>query len=203
MSEHENEQVLCEDCGQQSAVCTVAVMMGEKVMHRKLCQACMAKASMAIAAGNLGQVLGSLMAAARNAAQNRGGDAPEAANAPSAPAPAVKPDVAQLLLPAIPGEAESCPQCGLTYEVFRKQRRPACAACCTAFRQSVRRLLSENSKSLQHVGRRPVAGEDAQRQRARLEKLQRQLEEAVAREDYEQAAILRDALRNEESRGNA
>lgn len=202
MSEHENEQVLCEDCGQQSAVCTVAVMMGEKVMHRKLCQACMAKASMAIAAGNLGQVLGSLMAAARNAAQNKAEEAPEDANAQPAPTPAVKP-AAVPLLPVIPGEASACPLCGLTYEAFRKQRRPACASCCTAFRQSVRRVLSETCNSLQHVGRRPVTGEDAQRQRARLATLQRQLDEAVTREDYENAAILRDALRNKESRGNA
>lgn len=203
MSEHENEQVLCEDCGQQSAVCTVAVMMGEKVMHRKLCQACMAKASMAIAAGNLGQVLGSLMAAARNAAQSKADEAPEETNAQPAPTPAVKPAATVPSLPVIPGEAEACPQCGLTYEAFRKQRRPACAACCTAFRQSVRRVLGETCNSLQHVGRRPVTGVDAQRQRARLERLQRQLDEAVAREDYENAAILRDALRNEENRGNA
>ena len=195
MSEHENEQVLCEDCGQQSAVCTVAVMMGEKVMHRKLCQACMAKASMAIAAGNLGQVLGSILSAARNAAQSRAEEAEEEGKPQQA--------AQEQPLPALDGDAETCPQCGLTYEAFRKQRRPACAACCTAFRQSVKRVLSESCASLQHVGRRPVTEAVAQRKRAHLERLQRQLEEAVAREDYEKAAMLRDALRNEENRGNA
>lgn len=201
MSEHESEQVLCEDCGQQSAVCTVAVMMGEKVMHRKLCQACMAKASMAIAAGNLGQVLGSLMAAARNAAQSKAAEAQE--EAADQPAAAAKPATPEKPLPAIPGEAEVCPQCGLTYEAFRKQRCPACAACCTAFRQSVLQVLRESGKTLPHVGRRPETGENAQRQRNHLEKLQRQLDEAVAREDYEKAAILRDALRKEKNRGDA
>ena len=49
MSEFDQERVPCEACGQHDAVCTVAVRMGKQVLHRKLCQACMAKTSMSIA----------------------------------------------------------------------------------------------------------------------------------------------------------
>ena len=205
MSENNQEQVLCEDCGQQNAVCTVAVMMGEKVMHRRLCQACMTKTSMSIAAGNLGHVLGALMAAARKAPApgNDGGATPGSpAPVPQPGKPAPRP----VMLPAIEGEAELCPQCGTTYEAFRKKGRPTCPVCCMAFRKSVRQVLGGHCPQVQHMGRRPVDGEGAQQYRAERERLQRQLEEAVAREDYENAAVLRDTLRGLEGRegeGNA
>ncbi|MBQ2952932.1 MAG: UvrB/UvrC motif-containing protein [Clostridia bacterium] len=188
MSEHENVQGLCEDCGKNDAVCTMAVMMGTKTIHRKLCQACMAKTSMALAAGNLGQVLGSILAAAQGAAQ------PAAAPDALRPQPAPKPQAAPAL-PTVEGEPESCPGCGLPYAQLRQHGRAGCARCWTAFRRTVEKGLASYAPAVQHTGRRPVDSEEARRDRAVREMLQRRLEEAIAREDYESAAQLRDAMR--------
>lgn len=181
MSEFDQERVPCEECGQHDAVCTVAVMMGKQVLHRKLCQACMAKTSMSIASGNIGQVLGALVAAAKNAAQAATRQAEE-----NAPADAASEEA--------PGAA--CPQCGRTLAAFRKDGRLGCAACCTAFGEELLAQLTKTCPEARHIGRSPVEGEQAQRSRARLEALQRQMAEAVAREDYETAARCRDALRS-------
>ncbi len=191
MSEHDREQVLCEDCGQANAVCTVAVMMGTRVIHRKLCQACMAKAGMSIAAGNLGQVLGAMLAAARNTAQQ----------APQAVRPAVPPVRREEPLPEVSGDEAVCPQCGMTSQQYRESCRPGCAACCTAFRGTLTEALKRRGSSLVHTGRRPAHSEEAQRDRAWREEMQRQLDEAIAREDYETAAVLRDTLRGSMAQG--
>ena len=48
---------------------------------------------------------------------------------------------------------------------------------------------------MQHAGRKPLDSEEAQRSRSRHEELQRQMEQAVAQEQFELAARLRDQLR--------
>lgn len=200
MSENEEKRTLCEDCGQSDAVCTVAVMMGSQVMHRRLCQACMAKASMSIATGNLGSVLGAIMAAARNAAQaaqaQQGNQAQQTDQAKQHQAmPGARPQPGQTELPELPGEAQACPQCGMAYADFRREGRLGCAACATAFRQTLLAALSKNGSVPQHTGRKPLMSRDAVQSRARQVELQRQMDEAIACEDYETAARLRDEIR--------
>ena len=189
MSDYEQERVLCEDCGQNEAVCTVAVMMGKQVLHRKLCQACMAKTSMSIASGNVAQVLGALMAAARNAALNAAQQqepeaAQEAANAPEEPE-----------LPQTGAKSLTCPDCGMTLEAYSKTKRLGCPTCCTTFRSVLTEIFRRDCPGAIHVGRRPIADEEAQSVRARREALQREMAGAVAREDFEAAARCRDELR--------
>ena len=182
MAENEDKRILCEECGQREAMCTVAVMMGAKAMHRRLCHECMAKASMSIASGNLSGVLEALLAAARNAAQ------PE-----KTPQPQSK--KVNTTLPELPGEAENCPQCGMTYQVFRKEGRLGCAQCATAFRQTLLEALRRSDAGESHTGRKQLFSSEAIAHRARQMTLQRQLDEAIACEDYDAAAHLRDALR--------
>lgn len=187
MAENEERSMMCEDCGQNEAVCTVAVMAGTQVMHRRLCQACMAKASMSIASGNLGSVLGAIMAAARNAAQQAAMQNKQPASTKERPA--IK------ALPELPGEAEACPQCGMTYHTFRTEARLGCAACARAFRQTLMVAARRDGVPLQHTGRKPLTSSEAVRSRARQMELQRQMDEAIEREDYETAARIRDTLR--------
>lgn len=208
MSEHENEQAMCEECGKNDAVCTMALMMGSKVIHRKLCQACMAKTSMAIAAGNLGQVLGSILASVKGAGQQADApDAPAAAESapvPDAPAAPAAPAAAPAQgMPEVTGEPEACPGCGLQYQQLRQGGRAGCAQCWPTYQRTVEAALAKAAPAVQHTGRSPVTTQAAQRSRARREALQRRLDEAIAREDYESAAQLRDALRRADRQGDA
>ncbi len=94
----------------------------------------------------------------------------------------------------------SCEACGLTYEQFRKTGLLGCAECYRAFASSLEPLLERaHEGSAQHMGKVPMhAGLDEMRQH-RLMQLRRELEEAVAAEQYERAANLRDALSQAES----
>lgn len=77
----------------------------------------------------------------------------------------------------------TCPACGFPLETYRKTGRLGCPDCYTVF---ARELDTE-----------PGNAEDAEEQDAaeNTEALQQQLADAVAREDYETAAALRDRIK--------
>ena len=128
------------------------------------------------------------MAAARAAA-------PQGAEQGTAPQPAAKAP-ARPLLPAVPGEPAACPSCGMTLDQLRRTGQLGCAVCASAFRRTLTAALTpQGAPEVRHAGRRPEASDAARQQRAQRESLQRRLDEAIAREDYETAAQLRDALR--------
>lgn len=92
----------------------------------------------------------------------------------------------------------TCPQCGLTYEDFRKSGRLGCGDCYEAFRKVLAPLLKRIHGSAAHSGRTPPEPEPAKPAPAAkpdLPKLKEQLKEAVAAESFEEAAKLRDKIR--------
>jgi len=95
-----------------------------------------------------------------------------------------------------PGAALSCPQCGLTYEDFRKSGRLGCGKCYEAFHRVLAPLLKRIHGSTQHSGRTPPAqkAKPAQLQ-DELAQLKEQLKAAVAAESFEEAVRLRDRIR--------
>jgi protein arginine kinase activator len=97
--------------------------------------------------------------------------------------------------------AQSCEQCGTTYEEFRKTGLLGCPDCYDAFAPALTPLLERaHEGASRHVGKVPSrAGVDELRHQ-RLLQLRRELEEAVASEQYERAAKLRDQLNQAESR---
>ncbi len=199
MDEHEQNN-LCEECGVNEASCTVAMVMGGKTLHRHLCQACMSRIGMTIASGNIQQLLGAFMAAAKEAAREMAQEAAEAGEeipaAEDAPLETEPETAEEADAPATESVLETaCPVCGLTLRTFRTTGTMGCAACYEAFRGGLMPLMRSRCPVLQHVGRRPLVSEAARQLRARQEDLQHQLEQAVAQENFEMAARLRDALR--------
>lgn len=110
-----------------------------------------------------------------------------------------------------------CPACGMTYEDFRKFGRFGCAQCYVAFKVQLKTLLKKIHGSSVHLGKRParevplagpletasVAGAAPQPQPPRedtVDSLRARLQEAVEREDFEQAAALRDKIHGLEGR---
>jgi len=88
-----------------------------------------------------------------------------------------------------------CPHCGLTYEEFKSAGRLGCAKDYEIFKRNLDPLLEKIQGGLQHVGKVPAnLGEQMQRQQE-VNRLQRELELAVSREEYEKAAELRDSIR--------
>lgn len=78
-----------------------------------------------------------------------------------------------------------CPACGFPLETYRKTGRLGCPDCYTVFARELEPQMSPADD-----GSAPDAPADERRE------LEEQLSAAVAREDYETAAALRDRLRN-------
>lgn len=103
-----------------------------------------------------------------------GGTGPEAA-----------PDPAQLI----------CPACGLKYAQFRADGRLGCPAEYDTFRAALEPLLERVHRGTTHAGKVPRTT----RRAAELGALRAELAAAVAVEDFEEAARLRDLIRAKEA----
>jgi protein arginine kinase activator len=100
------------------------------------------------------------------------------------------------------GEAKlTCPDCGITYAEFRSQGRLGCPHDYDVFAEPLKEVLEKIHGTTEHVGKLPRrAGADTLAQRELLQ-LRRQLQEAVESEHYEDAARLRDLIRQKDTAG--
>ena len=107
------------------------------------------------------------------------------------------------------GETKTCPSCGMTYEDFRKIGRLGCAECYVTFKRSLATLLKRIHGSVQHTGKAaegvvggPARPTTSSRPRNELAELRRKLSQAIDQEAFEEAAKLRDQIREyEKNRG--
>lgn len=89
-----------------------------------------------------------------------------------------------------------CPECGLKFMEFRAEGRLGCPHDYEAFRSGLQPILKRSHGATRHVGKRPRhIDPDAPRRLG----LRAELRKAVAREDYERAAQLRDRLRQKDA----
>jgi protein arginine kinase activator len=88
-----------------------------------------------------------------------------------------------------------CPTCGISLAEFRASGRFGCPNDYHVFQDAIRPLIEKIQHSARHVGSVPTrAGVELQRENE-LIRLRRDLERAVQREEYEEAAGLRDRIR--------
>lgn len=97
------------------------------------------------------------------------------------------------------GPAQRCPACGFSQTDFKKTGRLGCSVCYDTFAEGLSSLLKAMHKGTTHVGKIPARLMRSLEMNARTKQLQRDLEKAVSDENYEQAAQLRDQLRELES----
>jgi protein arginine kinase activator len=94
--------------------------------------------------------------------------------------------------------AVKCPSCNLTYADFKKMGRLGCGECYNAFRKYLAPLLKRIHGSNQHVGKAPLKEKiitKSGKKKTDLEGLKAQLQKAIQKEDFEEAARLRDQVR--------
>ena len=168
--------MLCEECKVNEATYTVSVMMDGEVTQRHLCGDCMAKMNMNLASGNIRGLLSSILNAITGTAE-----------------PKETPTQADVI----------CPRCRTTWGQFHQSGKLGCPGCYEAFREQLQPMLLQIHGRVQHGGREPLRTADEQRVRSQQEELTRQMEQAVAVEDFETAAVLRDRLRELARKGEA
>ncbi len=89
-----------------------------------------------------------------------------------------------------------CPECGATWAEFRRTNTLGCPACYKAFREPIEEYLVKRNFNAIYVGDAPSGRTAENREVYRIIKLKESLKEAIGREDYEQAALLRDEIRS-------
>jgi protein arginine kinase activator len=162
----------CDNCGEREAVIHLTQIVNNTVTTVHLCEQCAAERGVdteaQVAKYPLGDFLASLGEAVGAAVGGRGDAA--------------------------------CPSCGATLQDFRQTGRLGCAECYVTFAPQLRDLLRRIHGTTQHGGERyrgPSAGAAAGQGEAAagLAELRERLRRAVAAEDFEEAARLRDAIR--------
>ena len=96
---------------------------------------------------------------------------------------------------AAAGSDLKCPACGFTQADFKKTGRLGCADCYTTFGEGLEGLLKSMHKGTKHVGKVPQPLQQHKDYQEKLNRLQKQLEKAIGDEDFEQAALLRDEIK--------
>jgi protein arginine kinase activator len=91
---------------------------------------------------------------------------------------------------------KACESCGMTFADFRKGSMLGCADCYDTFERELSPIIERSQAGgTHHIGKAPgCAGESIDRQR-QIRQLIKDLDDAVATEQYERAASLRDRLK--------
>lgn len=166
---------LCEECGLRPASIRFAMVVNGQKQEKMLCPSCMAQMRRKIPGmniGNLAGVLSGLMGAKKTT--SRGHEQPPE-------------DENYMQL--------SCINCGTTYEEFQKSGMVGCSQCYRAFHEPIEVLLTRVSGHQQHVGRVPGGKGSALSNKLAVDRLKQRLVRAIADEEYEEAALLRDRIR--------
>jgi protein arginine kinase activator len=91
-----------------------------------------------------------------------------------------------------------CEHCGFTPADFKKTGRFGCPQCYESFKGMLKPMLTNMHRDTRHIGKVPEKALARQLRRRALASLQRDLKVAIAEENYEEAARLRDAIQAEE-----
>jgi len=95
----------------------------------------------------------------------------------------------------------ACPNCGLTYQDFKKVGRLGCGDCYATFENLLTPLLKRVHGSVQHSGKIPskipkvTKSVKSVKPMDQVQKLRVKLQQAIDLEEFEQAAKIRDRIR--------
>ena len=161
--------MLCQECGKNEAGVHLTQIVNNKKTVLNLCRECAEKRGMT--ANPLVQVpfpLAEILSSMM-------GEAPEKKKGRG-------------------GEAR-CPGCGFTFAEFSKVGRFGCGQCYRVFQPQVSDLLRRIHGSARHIGRKPSQVPDIDTVMIEEKRLEDELKKAIAAEDFEKAARLRDRIK--------
>ena len=93
-----------------------------------------------------------------------------------------------------------CPTCGFTQADFKKSGRLGCPECYKTFVEGLEGLLKSMHKGTKHAGKVPEALRKTREATDRMKSLQKKLAKAIEEENFEQAAALRDEIKQASAR---
>jgi len=95
-----------------------------------------------------------------------------------------------------------CKKCGMTFEDFQKVGRLGCGECYITFRKNLIPLLKRIHGSNRHVGKAPkeIDETDGKKKISEIQELRQRLQQAIDSEEFEEAARIRDRIRELEKK---
>lgn len=90
---------------------------------------------------------------------------------------------------------KKCPQCGSTYNNFKRSGRLGCGMCYNTFNELLYPLVKRIQGSTVHNGKIPKKSGSTIRLRKNLNALKTKLHELIVKEEFEEAASIRDEIR--------
>jgi len=93
-----------------------------------------------------------------------------------------------------------CANCGLTYADFKKIGRLGCSECYEAFKKHLGPLLKKVHGSILHFGKSPFKVAKVSDKKTDLQALRYQLQKAIETETFEEAARIRDQIKELEKK---
>lgn len=95
--------------------------------------------------------------------------------------------------------SNKCPVCGFTQADFKKTGRLGCSNCYSVFAEGILPMLKNMHKGTRHTGKVPAVHAEQRERSEKMKTLQESLEKAIADEEFELAADLRDRIRQVEA----
>lgn len=165
--------VLCEECQKESACVHITKIINQQKIEKHLCEQCAQKS---------GEMMGKNI---NNLISNKF---------------SIHDFLKEMFNYTVPDNARTmlepvCSECGLSYSEFSRSGKFGCSACYQAFGGQLEPLIKRMHGTAAHTGKVPKRGGAKFSLQQRIKQLRHDLEQHVNREEYEQAAKLRDEIR--------
>ena len=93
-----------------------------------------------------------------------------------------------------------CPKCNMSLAQFSKSGKLGCPDCYQAFRPYLNEVLKNIHANTEHTGKISKNANEKIKLRREIEKLKAELERAVLKQDFENAATIRDKIKELEAK---
>lgn len=169
--------MMCQSCGKKTATTHIKTIVNGKLAEYHLCADCAKQKGYSNIFSNWGMDFGNLLGGFM------GSEVPSS-------------------------HVARCPTCGASFEEITQSGKIGCADCYRTFRSQLMPVIQRIHGTTRHKGKVPggsalrIAGGQHQMvtvQESPLEEKKRLLKQAIEKQDFEQAAVLRDAIKEMES----
>ncbi len=162
--------MLCDECGEREAEIQVTKIVGGEISHLNLCRECAQEIAEEVAFSMLSEL------------------------------PKFLKDLLDFsVFSEATFEPKSCSRCGLTIQEFQEKGRLGCSECYKVFWDELDPLLKRVHGSRVHRGKAPSMPEP-EKIRRRVNALRKRLEKLIKEEKFEEAAQVRDMIRDLEKK---
>lgn len=100
------------------------------------------------------------------------------------------------------GNVLRCKQCGSSIDEISKNGKVGCANCYETFKSDLLPLIERIHGNTTHVGKIPSSAGEHVKIKNNIKNLKQELKEAINKQEFERAAVLRDEIKNLESQVN-